>query len=554
MWGNELISGFAGLVLSLVAPLANTALVAPTTGTVDCGLTVSQSGVTSGTTVQLTWWTVNAASVTMSDNGSQPVNVNPSGSIPLTINANHSFALVVRNSYGSKTCTASISSSTQTNNGPTCAISATPGTHYAGQGVQIVWYSQNATTGQVGGVGTVSGSQLSSGSATIYPQQSTTVSMQVRNNYGSNTCNAPITITPRPSSTTQQPTYTTTSYRPVTTPSYAPTSQPLIYRPTTSGSPSYSNPSYSNARYPSPAYSSGWYPDPRISSRSNYYDSLGSPSYSNGLGDYTLTNMWNNAYSGEALISNHDCFGIYCDSQPNSWGLASHIQADGTEGPMTYRIGGDGDYGYEQYTFDGNGKLLGTNREISLDELQNGTFSAPPPGMYGYLEEGSTNDVQGIGSQTENTFDGNTAHLTAMPSVSSGYLMNTQEYPDSPGYFSGANIQSGLVSTPSPTPIYSSPAYYNFDTTRDPVGLYDSNGLGGLNNGSPSFDVPTDGYIYNPAIMEASLDNSSFQDSYLYGGGGVSDWFSPADSGVTMPQEIEVNTQWDSWSPDGNWL
>lgn len=379
------------MVLSLVAPLANTALVAPTSGGVDCSLTVSQSGVAAGTTVQLTWWTVNAQNggVTMSDNGSTPVAVNPSGSLPLTINANHSFALTVRNTYGSKTCTASITSSTQTNKGPTCAISVTPGTHYAGQGVQIVWYTQNATAGQVGGVGAVSGSQLSSGSATIYPQQSTAVSMGVANQYGSNSCSTQVVITPRPTTTAQQPSYTTTympttSYRPITYPSWG-------------SSPTFStNPYSSNSRYPSPLYSSGWYPNPTLGNGTNrssdaYWDPYGgisdrSLSSSNGLGDYTLTNMWNNAYNGETLISNHDCSGLYCDSQPYSWGYASNWQADGTYGPTTYRIGGDGAYGYEQYTFDGNGKLLGTNREISLDELENGTFSAPPPGMYGYAD------------------------------------------------------------------------------------------------------------------------------------------------------------------------
>jgi hypothetical protein len=324
MWGHSLLTGFAGMVLSLVAPLANTALVAPTSGGVDCSLTVSQSGVAAGTTVQLTWWTVNAQNggVTMSDNGNAPVAVNPSGSLPLTINANHSFALTVRNTYGSKTCTASITSSTQTNNGPTCAISVPPGTYYAGQAVPLIWYSHNATSGQVGGIGAVSGSRLESGSGTIYPQQSTAVSMGVANQYGSNSCSTQVVITPRQTTTPQQPIYNTTSYRPVTTTSYAPSYQPLSYRPTTSGTPSYSTPSYSNSLYPRPLYSSGWYPDTR----------LGSPSYTNGLGDYTLTNIWNNAYNGETLISNHDCSGLYCDSQPYSWGYASNWQADGTGG------------------------------------------------------------------------------------------------------------------------------------------------------------------------------------------------------------------------------
>jgi hypothetical protein len=438
------------MVLSLVAPLANTALVAPTSGGVDCGLTVSQSGVAAGTTVQLTWWTVNAQNggVTMSDNGSTPVAVNPSGSIPLTINANHSFALTVRNTYGSKTCTASITSSTQTNKGPTCAISVTPGTHYAGQGVQIVWYTQNATAGQVGGVGDVSGSQLSSGSATIYPQQSTAVSMGVANQYGSNSCSTQVVITPRQTTTPQQPIYNTTSYRPVTTTSYAPSYQPLSYRPTTSGTPSYSSPSYSNARYPSPLYSSGWYPDTR----------LGSPSYTNGLGDYTLTNIWNNAYNGETLISNHDCSGLYCDSQPYSWGYASNWQADGTYGPTTYRIGGDGAYGYEQYTFDGNNQITGYNREIP-----NSVFNTTPTdGTGGWYDAGT--------SETSAAPDTTLAPIENQPSGGNG-LNDLWDNWDS-------NISGGGFENPSPsiapsvepnpwsdsfnfeTPVYSAPQEY----------------------------------------------------------------------------------------------
>ena len=497
MWGNELISGFAGLVLSLVAPLANTALVAPTTGTVDCGLTVSQSGVTSGTTVQLTWWTVNAASVTMSDNGSQPVNVNPSGSIPLTINANHSFALVARNAYGSKTCTASITSATQTNNGPTCAISATPGTHYAGQGVQIVWYSQNATTGQVGGVGEVTGTRLSSGSATIYPQQSTTVSMQVRNNYGSNTCSAPITITPRPSSTTQQPTYTTTSYRPVTTPSYAPTSQPLVYRPTTSGSPSYSNPSYSNARYPSPAYSSGWYPDTR----------LNSPSYTNGLGGWTLTNQFLDVGSGRYMYTDQDCYGAYCDNLASSWGSAS------PNGTTMY--GGSEFYNGENYgwseTYDRYGTMIGRAETPSLEE-----------------SNAILND-----SRYSWTSDSVLPNTYSTSNVTSGAALDASDpfaLPDSFGSktFNGAAVQSGVGVGYNPDQsLYESETWSNASIQTD----LDASMSDGISTGNRE--------VWNP-----TYDSSAYQSGNLNFGDVSGDNYA-------YPVYNDSAPAWYSWEPNG---
>jgi hypothetical protein len=481
------------MVLSLVAPLANTALVAPTSGGVDCGLTVSQSGVAAGTTVQLTWWTVNAQNggVTMSDNGSTPVAVNPSGSIPLTINANHSFALTVRNTYGSKTCTASITSSTQTNNGPTCAISVPPGTYYAGQAVPLIWYSHNATSGQVGGIGAVSGSRLESGSGTIYPQQSTAVSMGVANQYGSNSCSTQVVITPRPTTTAQQPSYTTTSmpttsYRPITYPSWG-------------SSPTYNtNPYSSNSRYPSPLYSSGWYPNPTVWNGTNrssdaYWDPYGgisdrSLSSSNGLGDYTLTNMWNNAYSGETLISNHDCSGLYCDSQPYSWGYASNWQADGTYGPTTYRIGGDGAYGYQQFTFDGNGNVVGYNREIPNSVFEN----TPSDGTGGWYGDGNTSRVSGASPvYTANAVDPSSGQIDIPPVAN--------EFPA--GSFGNASVQSSgevLYYSPESSTDYWSGAWSNATVQTN----MDASMSDGLSTG-------------NSEVWNVNYDSSLYQGSSL---------------------------------------
>lgn len=293
MWGHDLVAGFAGLVLSFVAPLANPAFVAPaysssnynygygSSGSVDCTLTVSQSGVSSGTAAQVTWTTSDASTATMSQDGSPAVNVALSGSVPVTITHNTSLSLTARNGYGAyKTCTATVTVSTNSST-PSCGLSPTPGVHYAGQQLQLVWYTQNATAAQISNVGAVPSNQLIQGSITIAPTYTTLYTMTVSNPSGSRTCSALVSINQRP----------TTSYQPVTT-------QQVTYRPTTSGSPSYSSPrSYPTYTYPSSSGSGG--------SRYTPSQGLGYGSYGNGSSYYDfetieypssrgwLTNTWN---------------------------------------------------------------------------------------------------------------------------------------------------------------------------------------------------------------------------------------------------------------------
>ena len=301
--GHDLVAGFVGLVISLVSPLVNTAAVA--TAAPDCNLTVSQTSVSSGTAAQVVWWTANASSATFSQDGGAPVNVALSGSVPVTISRNTTLSLTARNSYGAyKTCTAQITVTSSTAGTPSCGISAAPGVHYAGQPVQLVWYTQYATAAQISYLGTVSANQLLQGTATVYPSATTLYTMTVANGATTRTCSALVSISPR----------TTTSYQPVTT-------QQVTYRPVTTSAPSYSTArSYPTYTYPSstyrPSYSSGsglGYGSygSGYSSYGSGYDRYGStydvdspfsypgmetwesPSYASGLGGWSLTNVWN---------------------------------------------------------------------------------------------------------------------------------------------------------------------------------------------------------------------------------------------------------------------
>lgn len=366
--GHSLVSGFVGLVVSLVSPLVNTAAVA--SAAPDCNLTVSQSSVSSGTAAQITWWTANASAATMSQDGSAPVSVALSGSAPVTITRNTTLSLTARNSYGAyKTCTANISVSAINSGTPTCGISAAPGIHYAGQPVQLVWYSQNATAGQISYLGQVSGSQLAQGTATVYPSASTLYTMSVANSSASRTCSALVTITPR----------TTTSYQPVTT-------QQVSYRPVTTSAPSSAARSYPAYTYPSsansyrPSYTSGsglgygsYGSSGSMPSSYNYPGMEGwdSPSHSNGLGDWTLTSAWNNLGTGEGIFTSHDCYYGECNANPYEWGYSLQ-QADGSYANQ-YGVGDGLGYG-ASVTWDDSGNIsrYGSTPGIAeIDAIEN---------------------------------------------------------------------------------------------------------------------------------------------------------------------------------------
>jgi hypothetical protein len=360
------------MILSLIAPLANTALVAPSVGAPDCNIWISQSGITAGSAAQLTWWTMNAGNAMLSDGTDAPVGVAPSGSETITPSSSRTYTLVVTGAAGgSKTCSVSISVTPSTSAAPTCSLSATPGAHYAGQAVRLVWYSQNATGGALSGVGTLSASELAQGSRDVYPTQSTLYTMTVGNNSGSRTCSALVTIGSGNTGGSYNTGYTTytsgTAYRPVTT--------QTTY---TISSPSYGN-SYVTAR---PLVTSGWYPNPVVNTRSysspSYYTSgdewyTSSPSYTNGLGDYSLTNIWNDAGSGEYLATDHSCSGYWCDSEPDSWAYGA---PQNSNLPFSNEYGWYGDNGIEKVYTDTSGRVQAWAAEedpsIPLDSYYSG--------------------------------------------------------------------------------------------------------------------------------------------------------------------------------------
>lgn len=354
MFGHELASGVAGMIFSLFAPLAQTALVAPTTGALDCSIWTSQSGITAGAATELTWWSVNASHATITETGGQPVNVPISGNRSVSPNTSRTYTLFVANQYGqSKICSVSVQVAPAATQAPSCTLTVPPGNYTAGQPVRLFWVTQNAQAAGITGLGTIDTARIPYGNADVYPSQNTLYTMTVANQSGSRTCSALVTLTQRQTTTTRPTATTYTVPRTVSTPSYT-------SRPTSFSAPSY-RPAYSAA--PSNAYGGGSY-----SSYSPYYGesySLYSPSYEYGLGDYSLTNVWNDFGSGEYLRTDHDCYWGACNSEPSAWEYTS-------PGGYDTRIGWYDEYGHgQQYTYDASGNLIGANREVSLDYFNN---------------------------------------------------------------------------------------------------------------------------------------------------------------------------------------
>lgn len=305
------------MILSLFSPLANTAFTAPTAG-LDCGIWLNQSSVSSGSAAQLTWWSSNASQATLTESGSAPYSVAVSGSKTVAPSGSMTYTLNVWDNAGNtKACSVSIAVSNG-NSLPVCTLSAAPGTHVAGQPVRLIWYTQNATGANLSDYGTIPASQLASGYADMYPTQSTLYTMTVANNSGSRTCSALVTL----ASQNPQPHAT----------GYIPNSQPLVYSPTYY-QPTY-YPSSSGYSYPSYGYTGGYtypsngpYSTAYFDTVDNYLDQVDyntgggiypsdsyypssyyssdfadpsayyvAPSSSNGLGDYSLTNTFNNFY------------------------------------------------------------------------------------------------------------------------------------------------------------------------------------------------------------------------------------------------------------------
>lgn len=534
MWGHDLVAGFAGLVLSFVAPLANPAFVAPaysssnygygSSGSVDCTLTVSQSGVSAGTAAQVTWTTSGASTATMSQDGSPAVSVALSGSVPVTITRNTSLSLTARNQYGAfKTCTAAITVSTNSN-APSCGLSPTPGVHYAGQQIQLVWYTQNATAAQISNVGAVPSNQLVQGSITITPTYTTLYTMTVSNPSGSRTCSALVSINQRPA----------TNYQPVTT-------QQVTYRPTTSGTPSYSSPrSYPTYTYPS-------------SSGSSYSAGrgLGYGSYGNGSSYYGfetieypssrswLTNTWNGFGDlGDSFTVQsfpHNSYGG-CPAWTTT-GSDANCYGATFDNPVADDYYNPGKYDYQRIfpgqsatevingAYDSSSQSLPLETGISgIGSNQSWSLGTDPSASYNYLPSGTglngvnSNDAVLNGFITSSSLQDSASWQT--PSSQSIEAGNSWYDTWDPNRFGIDSSGEGGVNT---TNYYPYPSYsdYNFDYAGSSVG------------GNGGYLYPSDGFIYNPDVMNTNIDQSNFtggQINYYSTSDGVdsSSWFSPS--------------------------
>jgi hypothetical protein len=90
----------------------------------------------------------------------------------------------------------------QTFPAPTCSLGASPSSINSGQGATLSWSSQNATSGSISGVGTIS--PVASGSVSVSPTQTTTYTGTFSGSGGSTTCQTTVTVTsssPAPSCT-----------------------------------------------------------------------------------------------------------------------------------------------------------------------------------------------------------------------------------------------------------------------------------------------------------------------------------------------------------------
>lgn len=343
------------MILSLFSPLANTAFTAPAAG-LDCGVWINQTSVSAGSAAQLTWWSSNATQATLTESGSAPYSVPVSGSKTVAPSGTSTYTLNVWDNAGNtKACSVSISVSNGSNL-PVCTLSAAPGTHVPGQPVRLIWYTQYATGANLSNYGTIPAAQLASGYADVYPTQSTLYTMTVVNGSGSRTCSTLVTL----SNQNPQPAPHATGY--VATP------QPVIYSPTYYPS-SYSYPGYSSYSYPSYGYSgytylsNGPYSTAYFDTVDNYLDQVDyntgggiytsgsypssyyssdftdpsayyvAPSQSNGLGDYTLTDTFNNFYQVGTPFS---------DNSSSDWSSYVPSSVPGTTFDNSY----DGSYYY----------------------------------------------------------------------------------------------------------------------------------------------------------------------------------------------------------------
>jgi len=154
-----------------------------------CTLTANKTNIQPGDSVLLSWTSTNATSATLSSVGSVAVN----GSTTVFPQNTTTYTLVVSGPSGSETCTRTITINEP--NAPTCTLSASPTQiSHPGQGVTLSYSSSNAQSAFISNHGNVSVN--TSGSIQVFPFNTTTYTMTVTGQGGTQTCSATVTVQP----------------------------------------------------------------------------------------------------------------------------------------------------------------------------------------------------------------------------------------------------------------------------------------------------------------------------------------------------------------------
>ncbi|PIR86474.1 hypothetical protein COU13_00725 [Candidatus Kaiserbacteria bacterium CG10_big_fil_rev_8_21_14_0_10_43_70] len=162
--------------------------------TPNCTLFANPSSVASGGNTTLIWSSSNATSASLSGFGS----VQTSGSrVVSNLQSTQTYTLTVNGQGGTNTCSTTVGVHSNPTPTPTpfCTITVNPSFinnsyGYGNQSATLSWTSSNATSAHINNIGQVS----TSGSRTVNPGASTTYTMTVNGQGGSNTCTAHLTV------------------------------------------------------------------------------------------------------------------------------------------------------------------------------------------------------------------------------------------------------------------------------------------------------------------------------------------------------------------------
>jgi hypothetical protein len=173
------------------ATCSKTVTVTPTQHTApSCTLSASPDSITYGGSTTLSWNSSNATSASMSTIGSVAL----SGSYSIAPSVTTTYILTVSGQGGTTTCQRTVTVSTVQHTTPSCTMNVSPSSVQQGSPVTVSWNSTNATSATLSSTGSVA----LSGSQTFYPNSTTTYTLTVYGNGGSNTCSQTVGVTSTP--------------------------------------------------------------------------------------------------------------------------------------------------------------------------------------------------------------------------------------------------------------------------------------------------------------------------------------------------------------------